>query len=61
MPVEFDGSGRGDQPALDVGADVAKIPKALRGGRPVRAILQEYLLRCATKDYRRTGRIDKVV
>ena len=49
------------QLALDAGVDVAKIPQALRGGRADSAILQEYMPRFATKDYRRTGRIDNMV
>lgn len=49
------------QLALDAGVDVLKIPQALMGGRADSAILQEYLPRFATKDYRRTGRIDNMV
>jgi 2-hydroxy-3-oxopropionate reductase len=49
------------QLALDAGVDAAKIPQALRGGRADSAILQEYMPRFATKDYRRTGRIDNMV
>lgn len=49
------------QLALDAGVDTAKIPQALKGGRADSAILQEYLPRFATKDYRRTGRIDNMV
>ncbi|WP_096451070.1 NAD(P)-dependent oxidoreductase [Mesorhizobium sp. 113-1-2] len=47
--------------ALDAGVDVLKIPQALKGGRADSAILQEYLPRFATRDYRRTGRIDNMV
>ncbi|MGX7876717.1 NAD(P)-dependent oxidoreductase [Mesorhizobium sp. ORM6] len=47
--------------ALDAGVDALKIPQALRGGRADSAILQEYLPRFATRDYRRTGRIDNMV
>ncbi len=47
--------------ALDAGVDAAKIPQALKGGRADSAILQEYMPRFATKDYRRTGRIDNMV
>jgi len=47
--------------ALDAGVDVLKIPQALRGGRADSAILQEYLPRFASRDYRRTGRIDNMV
>lgn len=49
------------QLALDAGVDAAKIPEALRGGRADSALLQEYLPRFATRDYRRTGRIDNMV
>ncbi|MEM9870616.1 MAG: NAD(P)-dependent oxidoreductase [Pseudomonadota bacterium] len=49
------------QLALDAGVDAEKIPQALKGGRADRALLQEYLPRYATKDYRRTGRIDNMV
>jgi 2-hydroxy-3-oxopropionate reductase len=43
------------------GVDAAKIPQALRGGRADSAILQEYMPRFATRDYRPTGRIDNMV
>jgi len=49
------------QLALNAGVDAAKVPQALRGGRADSAILQEYMPRFATKDYRRTGRIDNMV
>ncbi|MEL7276411.1 MAG: NAD(P)-dependent oxidoreductase [Pseudomonadota bacterium] len=49
------------QLALDAGVDAAKVPEALRGGRADSAILQEYMPRYVTKDYRRTGRIDNMV
>lgn len=49
------------QLALDAGVDAAKIPIALKGGRADSALLQEYMPRFATKDYRRTGRIDNMV
>ncbi len=49
------------QLALDAGVDAAMIPVALKGGRADSAILQEYMPRFATKDYRRTGRIDNMV
>lgn len=49
------------QLALDAGVDAEKIPQALKGGRADSAILQEYMPRFATKDYRRTGRIDNMV
>ena len=43
------------------GVDAGMIPKALRGGRADSALLQEYMPRFATRDYRRTGRIDNMV
>jgi 2-hydroxy-3-oxopropionate reductase len=43
------------------GMDALMIPQALRGGRADSAILQEYMPRMATRDYRRTGRIDNMV
>ena len=49
------------QLALDAGVDADKIPQALQGGRADSTILQEYMPRFATKDYRRTGRIDNMV
>lgn len=49
------------QLALDGGVDALKIPQALKGGRADSALLQEYMPRFATKDYRRTGRIDNMV
>ncbi|TWD48533.1 2-hydroxy-3-oxopropionate reductase [Agrobacterium vitis] len=49
------------QLALNAGVDAAKIPQALKGGRADSAILQEYMPRFVTKDYRRTGRIDNMV
>lgn len=49
------------QLALDAGVDAARIPQALRGGRADSAILQEYMPRFVTRDYRRTGRIDNMV
>ncbi|MEM9574436.1 MAG: NAD(P)-dependent oxidoreductase [Pseudomonadota bacterium] len=49
------------QLALDAGVDAEKIPLALKGGRADSALLQEYMPRFATKDYRRTGRIDNMV
>ncbi|CAN7635473.1 NAD(P)-dependent oxidoreductase [Pararhizobium sp. LjRoot255] len=49
------------QLALDAGVEAAKIPQALKGGRADSAILQEYMPRFVTKDYRRTGRIDNMV
>ncbi len=47
--------------AQDAGVDAEKIPAALKGGRADSALLQEYMPRMATKDYRRTGRIDNMV
>lgn len=49
------------QLAQDAGVDAAKIPIALKGGRADSALLQEYMPRFATRDYRRTGRIDNMV
>ncbi|MBW4708379.1 NAD(P)-dependent oxidoreductase [Roseobacter sp. YSTF-M11] len=49
------------QLALDAGVTAEKVPVALRGGRADSAILQEYMPRFATRDYRRTGRIDNMV
>ncbi len=49
------------QLALDAGVDAAKIPAALKGGRADSAILQEYMPRFVSRDYRRTGRIDNMV
>ncbi|MGV8954650.1 MAG: NAD(P)-dependent oxidoreductase [Cypionkella sp.] len=43
------------------GVNVARIPAALKGGRADSALLQEYMPRFATRDYRRTGRIDNMV
>ncbi len=43
------------------GVDATMIPKALKGGRADSALLQEYMPRYATRDYRRTGRIDNMV
>lgn len=43
------------------GVAAAKIPEALRGGRADSAILQEYMPRFASRDYRPTGRIDNMV
>ncbi len=49
------------QLASDAGIDVAKIPKALKGGRADSVLLQEYMPRFFARDYRRTGRIDNMV
>ena len=49
------------QLAADTGIDVAKIPRALKGGRADSVLLQEYMPRFSVKDYRRTGRIDNMV
>jgi len=49
------------QLALDAGVDAEKVPIALKGGRADSSLLQEYMPRYATKDYRRTGRIDNMV
>lgn len=47
--------------AQDAGVDAENIPLALKGGRADSALLQEYMPRFATKDYRKTGRIDNMV
>ena len=47
--------------AEDAGIDAAKIPAALKGGRADSALLQEYLPRYVSRDYRPTGRIDNMV
>jgi 2-hydroxy-3-oxopropionate reductase len=47
--------------AQDAGVDAEKIPVALKGGRADSALLQEYMPRMATKDYRPTGRIANMV
>ncbi|MEM6986237.1 MAG: NAD(P)-dependent oxidoreductase [Pseudomonadota bacterium] len=47
--------------AEDAGIDAAKIPSALAGGRADSALLQEYMPRFFTRDYRPTGRIDNMV
>jgi len=47
--------------AEDAGIDPMNIPKALFGGRADSALLQEYMPRYATRDYRPTGRIDNMV
>lgn len=49
------------QLAVDAGVDAQMIPQALRGGRADSAILQEYMPRFISRDYRRTGRIDNMV
>jgi len=49
------------QLALDAGVDAEKIPRVLKVGRTDSALLQAHLPRFATKDYRRTGRIDNMV
>ncbi len=47
--------------AQAAGVDAAKIPLALAGGRADSAILQEYMGKMASRDYRPTGRIDNMV
>ena len=47
--------------AQAAGVDANLVPAALKGGRADSAILQEYMPRFATRDYRRTGRIDNMV
>jgi 2-hydroxy-3-oxopropionate reductase len=55
------GPGAGQTLAEAAGVDAQMIPKALKGGRADSAILQEYMPRFASRDYRRTGRIDNMV
>jgi len=59
--IQFLGVAEATALAEDAGVDVAKIPQALKGGRADSALLQEYMPRFATRDYRRTGRIDNMV
>lgn len=47
--------------ALDAGVDATKIPQALGGGRADSAILQEFMVKFAQRDYTPTGRIDNMV
>ena len=47
--------------ALDAGVDATRIPEALSGGRADSTILQEFMVRFATRDYTPTGRIDNMV
>lgn len=47
--------------AEDAGVDATKIPQALKGGRADSAILQEFTVKFATRDYTPTGRIDNMV
>lgn len=47
--------------ALDAGVDATKIPRALSGGRADSTILQEFMVKFATRDYTPTGRIDNMV
>ena len=49
------------QLALDAGVDATKIPQALGGGRADSAILQEFMVKFANRDYAPTGRIDNMV
>lgn len=49
------------QLAIDAGVDPSKIPAALAGGRADSAVLQEYMPRFATKDYKREGRLANMV
>lgn len=59
--IQFLGVAEATALAEAAGVDVARIPQALRGGRADSAILQEYMPRYATRDYRPTGRIDNMV
>lgn len=47
--------------ALDAGVDATRIPEALSGGRADSTILQEFMVKFATRDYTPTGRIDNMV
>ena len=47
--------------AQDAGVDATKIPKALGGGRADSAILQEFMVKFANRDYTPAGRIDNMV
>lgn len=59
--IQFLGVAEATALAEDAGVDVARIPRALKGGRADSALLQEYMPRFAARDYRRTGRIDNMV
>ena len=47
--------------AENSGVDAALIPRALKGGRADSAILQEYMPRYVSRDYRKTGRLDNFI
>ena len=47
--------------AQDAGVDATRIPQALSGGRADSAILQEFMVKFANRDYTPTGRIDNMV
>ena len=47
--------------AEDAGVDATRIPQAVRGGRADSAILQEFMVKFAKRDYTPTGRIDNMV
>ena len=49
------------QLAQDAGVDAARIPQALAGGRADSAILQEFMVKFANRDYTPAGRIDNMV
>ena len=49
------------QLAQDAGVDAARIPRALAGGRADSAILQEFMVKFANRDYTPAGRIDNMV
>ena len=49
------------QLAQDAGVDATMIPQALSGGRADSSILQEFMVKFATRDYTPTGRIDNMV
>ena len=47
--------------AQDAGVDATRIPQALSGGRADSAIVQEFMVKFANRDYTPTGRIDNMV
>ncbi len=49
------------QLARNAGVDATKIPQAIAGGRADSAILQEFMVKFANRDYTPTGRIDNMV
>lgn len=47
--------------AEDAGVTAARIPDAIKGGRADSAILQEFMIKMANRDYTPTGRIDNMI